>query len=303
MNVAAPKEQHWAIARFRAAVAELARRVHASAPDVVIVLAPDHFRGQFYDNMPAFCIGVGEVDGWGDWETPTGPFAVQLPLARHILRSLLDDGFDPSHSHRMRADHGLTQPLGLLGLVDTPIVPIIINAAAPPLPSPRRVHAFGHAVGKAVGRFADDLRVAVIGSGGLSHAPPAISIEDRDPANALRVERLISGKAFVIADEPAREATLLATVDTYAGRINPTWDRGLLRAFASGAGAQIASSFDEAAIERDGGNGGQEIRTWIAAAAVAGDPPMDILGYEEIPFFITGMGVIATPELFSERSY
>lgn len=293
MNVAAPDEQVQAIGRFQIAVAELARRVHACSPDVVIMMAPDHFRGQFYENMPAFCIGVGEVDGWGDWETPNGPFKVQLPLARHILRALLDDNFDPSHSYRMRVDHGLTQPLQLLGLLDTPIVPIIINSAAPPLPTPRRVHEFGCAVGRAVNAFGEELRVAVIGSGGLSHAPPSLSVEDSDPANAFRVERLISGRAFVTADEPAREANLIATVEKYAGRINPTWDRALLSGFASGAGATIASALNETAIERDGGNGGQEIRTWLAAAAAAGDPPMDILAYEEIPFFITGMGVIA----------
>jgi 2,3-dihydroxyphenylpropionate 1,2-dioxygenase len=294
MNVEAPEAEGPAIARFRSGVDELARRLHNARPDVVVVMAPDHFRSQFYENMPAFCIGVGELEGWGDWNTPVGPFRVQTSLARHILRSLLGWGFDPSHSYRLRVDHGLTQPLELLSIADIPIVPIIINAAAPPLPLPWRVHAFGLAVGAALSSFDRDLRVAVIGSGGLSHAPPALSVESRDPADATRVERMIAGREFVLSEGAAREASLVATVGQYSARINPAWDRAILSGFAAGDGATISRQLDADAIERDGGNGGQEIRTWIAAAAAAGDPRMDIVCYEPIPFFITGMGVMVT---------
>jgi 2,3-dihydroxyphenylpropionate 1,2-dioxygenase len=294
MNVAAPDADGPAIARFRSGVDELARRIHNARPDVVIVIAPDHFRSQFYENMPAFCVGVGELEGWGDWNTPVGPFRVHTSLARHILRSLLRLGFDPSHSHRMRVDHGLTQPIELLSLGDVPVVPIIINAAAPPLPPPWRVHAFGLALGAALRSFEGKLRVAVIGSGGLSHAPPSLSVESNDPADATRVERMIAGRDFVLSEAAAREANLIATVERYAPRINPNWDRAILSGFAAGDGATISRELDDEAIEREGGNGGQEIRTWIAAAAAAGDPRMDILCYEPIPFFITGMGVIVT---------
>jgi 2,3-dihydroxyphenylpropionate 1,2-dioxygenase len=294
MNVDAPSAQGPAIARFRSGVEELRRRIHAARPDAVIVFAPDHFRSQFYENMPAFCIGVGELNGWGDWNTPVGPFPVQIPLARHILRALLRAGFDPSQSHRLRVDHGFTQPLDLLALTHVPIVPIIINAAAPPLPPLWRTHSLGLAVGAALRSFEGDLRVAIIGSGGLSHGPPSLSVESTDPADAVRVERMIAGRQFVLSDAAAREASLIATVDRYSGRINPAWDRAILSALAAGDGATIARQLDDDAIERDGGNGGQEIRTWIAAAAAAGDARMDILCYEPIPFFITGMGAVVT---------
>lgn len=56
----------------------------------------------------------------------------------------------------------------------------------------------------------------------------------------------------------------------------------------------LAANLSEESIGRDGGNGGQEIRTWLAAAAAAGNRPMEILGYEPILFFITGMGVAAS---------
>jgi hypothetical protein len=50
-----------------------------------------------------------------------------------------------------------------------PIVPIVINTLAPPLPVPRRCFLLGQAVGEVVRR--DTRRVGVIATGGMSHDP------------------------------------------------------------------------------------------------------------------------------------
>ena len=42
---------------------------------------------------------------------------------------------------------------------------------------------------------------------------------------------------------------------------------------------------------RDVGNGGQEIRTWLAAAAAASDPRGAALFYEPMPRWLTGICV------------
>ena len=48
-------------------------------------------------------------------------------------------------------------------------VPICINTVQHPLPSPSRCYRFGQAVGDAVRAFDQDLKVVILGTGGLSH--------------------------------------------------------------------------------------------------------------------------------------
>jgi protocatechuate 4,5-dioxygenase beta chain len=49
------------------------------------------------------------------------------------------------------------------------IVPICINTVQFPLPSAKRVYALGQAVGEAINTWKSDKKVAVLGTGGLSH--------------------------------------------------------------------------------------------------------------------------------------
>src|SRR5439155_18149941 len=116
--------------------------------------------------------------GWGDWNQPAGPFSTHPRMANHILDTLLSQDFHPAFSHEIKVDHGITQPLPLLGLEAIAIVPIIVNCAAAPLPTLARCHRFGSAVGRAITSFPDNLRVAIVASGGLSHDPPAPSQEN-----------------------------------------------------------------------------------------------------------------------------
>ena len=50
-----------------------------------------------------------------------------------------------------------------------PIVPVGINVVWDPLPSPRRCWELGRALGQAIRSYDEGIRVAVIGTGGLSH--------------------------------------------------------------------------------------------------------------------------------------
>jgi aromatic ring-opening dioxygenase catalytic subunit (LigB family) len=67
-------------------------------------------------------------------------------------------------------DHGILSPLPMLDEGwKTPIVPIGVNVVWDPLPSPRRCWELGRALGQAIRSYEDDIRVVVIGTGGLSH--------------------------------------------------------------------------------------------------------------------------------------
>lgn len=277
------------VTEFQTAARTLGAQIVAANPDVLIVIGPDHFRALFYVNMPAFCLGVGRVTGFGDWETRAGELPSNPAFARFVHRSLLAHDFDPSASYDLPIDHGLTQPLELCDLpASLPIVPLIVNANAPPRPSLRRCFALGIALRAAVDAYPEPLRVAVIASGGLSHTPPAGDIES---ANAASAERLIHGAATVRNDEAGRVQHILSNVATLAHGINPEWDRMLLARLAAGEGAQLAAALTDDAIDAGGGNGGHEVRTWFVAAGMAGTLPFHALSYAPIPELITGMAV------------
>jgi 2,3-dihydroxyphenylpropionate 1,2-dioxygenase len=268
---------------FRKAVAELGNRLRRSRPDVVIVFGPDHFRTLFYDLMPAFVIGIDRLDGWGDWNTPTGPFRTNPPLARHILTSVIAEGFEPAFSREMKVDHGVTQPLQLMNLAEIAIIAIIVNAAAPPLPTPARCHAFGAAVARALESWPEEVRVAVLGSGGLSHDPPAPSQENA-----------VHGRTNGFAANRERETVLMRKADVLKARINPDWDRLVLTHLSDGKARALAEQLTTDSIFETAGNGGQEIRTWLATAGAVSDRKMETLCYEPISQLITGMGVVST---------
>jgi aromatic ring-opening dioxygenase catalytic subunit (LigB family) len=155
---------------------ELGRRLKATRPDVLIVISPDHWTNFFINNLPTVCIGIGaEHDG------PPEPFMKPVfphrtlaghgALGRHVLRTALAEGFDPSISHRLILDHGFCIPLWRMNLDPMPaILPIIVNSLEDPMPTIRRCLEWGHLLRQAIDSYSDDLRVAILGTGGLSHS-------------------------------------------------------------------------------------------------------------------------------------
>ena len=274
---------------FRLAAEALGERIKAAQPDVLLLIGPDHFRSLFYANMPAFCLGVGRVTGWGDWETRSGELPSDPSFARALHRALLAADFDVSSSYDLPIDHGLTQPLDLCSLpADLRITPLIVNANAPPRPSLRRCFALGVALRAAIEAMPEPLRVAAIASGGLSHTPPAGDVER---GSAETVARLIHGAVQVSADEPAREQQIRSSVPMLAGGINADWDRRLLARLEAGDATAVAAELTDEAIDAEGGNGAHEVRAWFVAAGLAATSPFKTLSYAPIPELITGMSV------------
>ncbi|MDD2704707.1 MAG: hypothetical protein PHU07_05155, partial [Acidocella sp.] len=151
--------------------AELAREVAAFDPELIVLFAPDHFNGFFYDLMPPFCVGVRATCA-GDWDIGHGPLNVPEELALDLVRTVQAQDIDVAYSYSMQVDHGFTQPLELIagGVARYPVIPIFVNGAARPLPPCRRVVALGAAVGKFLATRKE--RILILGSGGLSHDPP-----------------------------------------------------------------------------------------------------------------------------------
>jgi protocatechuate 4,5-dioxygenase beta chain len=145
-------------------------------PDVAVVVYNDHGLNFFLDKMPTFAIGAAAEyrnadEGWG---IPTlAPFRGDPDLSWHIIESVVAEEFDPVTCQEMLVDHGFALPMKLFWPGDGPwpvrVVPVSVNTVQHPLPSPARCLKLGQAIGRAIASYPEDLRVMVIGTGGLSH--------------------------------------------------------------------------------------------------------------------------------------
>ncbi len=145
-------------------------------PDVLFFCFNDHATTFFFDHYPSFALGVSDRspiadEGLGPRRIP--PLKGHAPLARHIARSLVEDEFDISVFQDLPLDHGLHSPLTLMwpSQPDWPgrVVPLVVNVLQAPLPKPSRCFSLGKAIGKAIEAYPEEIKVAMVGTGGLSH--------------------------------------------------------------------------------------------------------------------------------------
>jgi len=278
--------------RFLADAARVAAAVARLAPDAAVVIGPDHFHANFYDAMPPFVLGVEEVTGFGDFGSRAGPLPVACDLAWSIRDSLAFAGFDLALSYALTVDHGVVQSYDML--CGVPLVPLVINTAAPPLPSMARCVALGGALGEAIRGGDFPGRVLLIASGGLSHWLP--SNDPRDPSlAAARRAAVIHGREDVRGFAAAREPAVRAMGGNPDAQVNAEWDLGFLK-LMSGADLAPVVGLGDAGLEEKAGRGGHEIRTWLAGLAAVG-APLIWTSYEAVPEWITGMGIGTTFEV------
>ena len=145
-------------------------------PDVAVVVYNDHGLNFFLDKMPTFAVGAAPEyrnadEGWG---IPTiDPFPGHPKLSWHLINSLVRDEFDICSCQEMLVDHGFTVPMSLLwperGEDQVKTVPFCVNTVQHPLASPKRCLDIGRALGRAVVSYPEDLKVVIVGTGGLSH--------------------------------------------------------------------------------------------------------------------------------------
>jgi protocatechuate 4,5-dioxygenase, beta chain len=145
-------------------------------PDLVVVVYNDHGLNFFLDKMPTFAVGAAleyrnADEGWGLPVAP--PFPGDPTFSWHLIESLVEDEFDITSCQEMLVDHAFTVPMSLLwpGVDSRPVttVPVAVNTVQFPLPSPTRCYKLGRAIGRAIESYEEDLRVLVLGTGGLSH--------------------------------------------------------------------------------------------------------------------------------------
>jgi aromatic ring-opening dioxygenase catalytic subunit (LigB family) len=243
--------------RIKDGFAQARQMLEEKRPDAIVIFSSDHFDRCLYDNLPPFLVAVGEsAEGPINeyLKIPKVKVRVDGELGRFLVSEGLENGVDFASSADLPLDHAEVVPLSYVTPNwDIPIVPIVVNAFAPPMPSLKRCVQVGAFVREAVERWPVDKRIAVIGTGGLSH--------------------------WVGLPE--------------MGRVNAEFDRWFMDSLATGRQNDVIDRFRKAEeLDAAAGNGGQEIRDWLAAAgAMPTELSAQVIAYEPMPG--CGIGIMA----------
>jgi protocatechuate 4,5-dioxygenase, beta chain len=146
-------------------------------PDVALIVYNDHANAFDIDLVPTFAIGTAEhyrVADEGFGRRPVPDVAGAPGLSLHLVERLMDDGFDLTVCQDFDVDHGLTVPLSVFcpdpgEAWPCAVVPLLVNVIQYPQPTAARCYALGQAIGRAIASFPAGLKVAVFGTGGMSH--------------------------------------------------------------------------------------------------------------------------------------
>ena len=145
-------------------------------PDVLFYVYNDHVTSFFFDHYSNFALGFADtfaVADEGGGPRPLPAINGHPALAKHIANSLVADEFDLSLFQAKGLDHGVFSPLSAMLPHEhgwpTAIVPLQVGVLQFPVPTARRCFKLGRSLRKAILSFPDDIKVAIVGSGGLSH--------------------------------------------------------------------------------------------------------------------------------------
>jgi gallate dioxygenase len=146
-------------------------------PDALVYVFNDHITSFFFDNYAVFSLGIGEEykvadEGGGARALPA--VAGNPELAAHIGASLVAEEFDMSFFQDKPLDHGFFSPMSVLlertgEKWPTTLVPLQVGVVQFPIPSAARCYKLGQALRRAIESYPEDIDVAVLATGGLSH--------------------------------------------------------------------------------------------------------------------------------------
>ena len=253
----APKAEQDALL---AGYAEMGRRFRAAKPDVVVGVANDHLLNFPMENIPDWCVGTAErwrgpAEWFRDWvNIPDYEVAGQKDLARHIVRDCGKRGFNLAFSDKLLFDDNWSVPLKFLTpKYDVPLVPIHMNCVMPPLPQPERCFEFGRVLADAVRAWPSKTRVAIMGTGGLSHDP--------------------GGPKYFAVDEK--------------------FDRWFLELLGEGDPDKVLREVTIERMIAAGDGGTVELLAWLVAMGAAGRRPAETVFYVPSVPLRCGMGGVA----------
>nr|ART36588.1 C643 [uncultured bacterium]ART38078.1 F146 [uncultured bacterium] len=232
----------------------VAKRIAELRADTAIVVGDDHFALFGPHCLPSFLIGIGDLEGPEEnWmNIDRYPVPNNVPLAEHIMNYGFDHGFDWSVAKSLTLDHGTMIPVHLAVTPNPGVRAIPIYTASAVTPLLRMKRAL--ALGCMIGEA-----VAAF------------------PGNDRVVVMGCGGISHRVG-----------TADM--GLVNEPFDRMILDLVARGD-VEAMAELDDAYVLEQGGNGAFEIRNWIIAMAAMPHFHGEVICYEPVPEWITGLGI------------
>ena len=287
--------------RIQAAFATLRSKMAELHPDVIVIFGDDQMECFDFKNFPSFAVYVGESfegfvsspaalahDAFQSVGVTPPPEVAHLTqdagpprraqlkghpeLGAGLLTGLIKRGFDPAFSMEMpKPDFGLghafMRPAETLTDMQTPIIPVLTNCYFAPQITGARSYQLGIAIRESVEEHPSELRVVVVGSGGLWHTPARKEAYLDESFDREQLRLMEKGDAKGMAEH----------FDSY--RI-PEGDQSQV-----GQPRGAASTGMPALGGPQGGT--RETCNWIAAAAAAGRAPSYV---EYVPVYASPIG-------------
>ncbi len=275
--------------RCMKAYATLRQKIEAVKPDVLLIFGDDQ-REQFsFSNFPALGIYLGEeMEGESkpvgflrramgmdnvpfeeNWVKAKGAPEFGKQLMMGLMKRDFDLAFslDLPNKERGLGHAFLHPPYYLTPNYDIPILPFFVNCCYAPQPSGKRCYDLGKAVKQVIEESPMDLRVAVIGSGGLWHTPgvPGAYLDEEFDRTILK---------FVGTGEARKMAEYFDSCEWPYPSATPEVADKLLGGTGMSAGL---------------GSGVGETRNWLIASAVADGVNGSVVDY--VPVYASPCGM------------
>jgi protocatechuate 4,5-dioxygenase beta chain len=160
------------------ALGEMRDRLAAAEPDVIVAFSNDHLLNWPINNTPEYTVGIGaEHVGPADWYDEwlaLGKYRIpgHPALARYLVNEGARRRLALAYLRQMQFDDGISVPMHYLNADGRiPLVPVTMNCTVPPIPTPERAYQVGRAMRDMLRAYPEDLRIALVATGGLSHEP------------------------------------------------------------------------------------------------------------------------------------
>jgi len=141
--------------------------------DTVIVIGDDHCAMFHPSCQPRLLLGIGHLEGPLEPEhwlkIPRRVVPNNTPLAEHLMKVGFERGFDWAISKTLVLDHSTMVPIHLAVPAGVRAVPVYISCGMEPIISGQRCKQLGQMLGEAVRSWGGNGRVAILGTGGISH--------------------------------------------------------------------------------------------------------------------------------------
>ena len=240
----------------------LASAMVSAKADVLIVFANDHLANSRIRAYPDFLIGMAaEHRGPFEWFKPwigCEDYAVKgaPEIAAALFNGMTRRGIRMfAENENLRFDDNISVPVQLTRFAELgiPMVPVLQNCTVPPIPDQHRCYAVGEALGDFIRNdLPADMRVALLGSGGLSHEP--------------------GGARYYFIDE--------------------AFDRWFLDLVASGDHGKLLKELTLERMEAAGSGGTSELLSWVVVLGAIGSKPGKSFGYTVHREFKCGVGAV-----------